>query len=79
MKSNNTNSTIKNKLEFQFIIVSLGGFPNENSEQLIIQNLYESINNIKIKLFDLEKFIKCLKRHNINPKFYNDLNSLCDF
>lgn len=79
MKSNNSDSAIKNKLKFQFIIVSLGGFPKENSEQLIIQNLDEWIKNIKIELFDLEKFIKCLERHNLNPKFYNDLKSLSNF
>ena len=78
-KSNNSGSIIKNKLKFQFIIVSLGGFPNENSEQLIIQNLDKWIKNIKIELFDLEKFIKCLKRHKLNPKFYNDLKSLSNF
>ena len=79
MKPNNTDSTIKNKLEFKFIIISLGGFPIENSDQIIIQNLDESFDNVEIELFDLEKFINCLKKHNLNPKFYNDLNSLSNF
>jgi len=79
MKSNNNNSVIKKMIKFLLIIVSLGGFPIENSDQIVIQNLDESIENVEIELFDLEKFIKCLKRHNLNPKFYKDLNSLSDF
>lgn len=75
-KSFRNDSSKNHELNFQFIIISLGGFSIDDPEQIFNQNCNSLIKKFKIELFDLDRFIKCLKQNKINPKFYNDLKSI---